>query len=294
MSSFAAPTGRLVQDLQIAFEGRRLSIAYSVVAPVEGSCGDDGLADVGVYVRSRDLPNGDWSSPERIGAVADHLQSFRVSGGTIHATVVNEKDHRTWYETVKAGTAKRYPISGAAGSVALRVGDDGKARIAYESAKGIAFGTFDGAGFGTTTLPSSGRGWDPVLALAPGNVANVLWNRSLHGAGCAEPGPDPDDGTWFASNSGGTWESTRLSDRVGAASITLDPTHGDIHALVDDFQALVHFEKPVGDDWTKETLVTGEVSSGLLRVNPVTGGLVAACVLLQEDADDTVLVMSKR
>ncbi|HEV7810438.1 MAG TPA: hypothetical protein VGO64_07550, partial [Candidatus Limnocylindrales bacterium] len=271
----------------------KLSIAYSVVAPTDGSCGDDGLVDVGVYVRTRDLPSGDWSSPERIGAVADHLQSFRLSGGTIHATVANDKDQHTWYETVKGATAKRFAIGAAAGPVALRVGDDGNARIAFETPKGIAFGTFDGASFATTTVPSSARGWNPVFALASGNVANVMWNSSAHGAGCAEPGPDPDDGTWFATNSGGTWQPTKLSDRVGAASITIDPATGEIHALVDDFRALVHFRKPVGEDWTKELLDTTNASSGILRVDPVTGRLVVAYVSMRVDGDDIVMVMSK-
>ena len=38
-----------------------------------------------------------------IGKAADHLQSFRVNGSVIHATVTNEKDGSTAYETLTGG-----------------------------------------------------------------------------------------------------------------------------------------------------------------------------------------------
>ena len=189
------PSGRLELDPQLAFAGDTLYLAYTRVAPVDGGCGDNGLDDVGVYYRTRTLPNGAWSEPTRIGAVADHLQAFRVSGSVVHATVTNEKDGKTAYETLTGGTLARYTIGDATGWTSLRVGDDGKGRVAYESTHGISFGMVSGDKFSSSTIPNSTNGWDPSLTLARGNVAYLVWNRSYHGGGCAEPGPDPLDGT---------------------------------------------------------------------------------------------------
>jgi len=164
-----------------------------------------------------------------------------------------------------------------AGQTALRVGDDGAARIAFEGAKGIVFGTFDGGGFKTTLVPGSAGGFDPTLALAPGNTAELLWSRAYHGIGCAEPGPQPQDGTYFATNAGGTWATQKVSGAVGATSLIVDPATGELHALVIDGKTIDEFDKATGAAWRKTPLsTTGWVSSPVIRQDPTTGGLVAA------------------
>jgi hypothetical protein len=276
--TFAPPRNRLELDPQLAFEGNTLYLASTRVALTDGGCGDDGLADVGVYVRSRALPGGDWSEPEQVGSTADHLQSVRVSGGTLHLTVSNEKDGKTYYEALTRGVISRQPIAGAAGSVALRIGDDGKARFAFEAASGIRYGTFDGSRIVSTTIPGSEGGWAPVFVLAPGNAAIVIWNRSYHGLGCAEPGPEPEDGTYLATNASGSWQTIKLSSRVGGASLALDTATGEIQALLGDYKSLTLYSRSFGGDWTKKSLGTGWISSSVIRQNPVSGALLVAYV----------------
>lgn len=278
-TTFQPPTNRTEYEPQLAFDGKTLYLAYTRVAPEEGGCGGDGLADVGVYYRVRTLPSGGWSAPTRLGAVADHLQAFRVNG-TIHATVQSANGGATVYETLTGGTLKRYPIADATGWTSLRIGDDGKARIAYEGADSIEFGAFGTDSFATAPIPGSARGWDPVLALAPGNAAYMLWNRSYHGAGCVEPGPDPADGTYFGTNASGHWVSSRLTKLVGGASLALDPATADLHAVVTDYRTLVYFQKAAGSSWTHATLVSkGGPSSPVIRENPKTGALLVAFVV---------------
>lgn len=299
-ATLQTPTGRYELDPQLALDGNKLYLAYTRVAPTDGGCGDDGLTDVGVYVRSRTLPGGAWSDPKRIGAVGDHLQSFRVTGSVFHATVTADDGTSTSYETMTGNTLRRYPIGDAAGQTSLRVGDDGKARIAYESSKGIAFGMVVGGRFASTTIPNGTNGWDPVLALAPGNDAYVVWNRSYHGIGCAGPGNQPEDGTYFATNAGGTWVTSRLTPQVGGASLTIDPATGELSVVVATGRRLIRYDRaPGATTWEHETFIQGSASSPVIRANPKTGALFVAYTLevnnLDADTSEThVEVVTQR
>jgi hypothetical protein len=288
------PAGRYELDPQLALDGNKLYLAYTRVAPTDGGCGDDGLTDVGVYVRTRTLPSSAWSDPKRIGAVGDHLQSFRVNGSAFHATVTTDNDVATRYEIQTGDTLRRYTIADAAGQTSLRVGDDGKGRIAYESSKGIAFGMVAGDRFASTTIPNSANGWDPILALAPGNDAYVVWNRSYHGIGCAGPGDQPEDGTYFATNVGGTWASSRLTPQVGGASLSIDPATGEVNVVVVSGgpagPRLIRFHRaPGAATWQHETVVEGPpTGSPVIRSNPKTGALFVAYYIEVFDPDSDI------
>lgn len=284
-SVLVPPTGREELDPQLAFAGDTLYLAYTRTATVDGGCGDNGLNDVGVYYRTRMLPNGAWSEPIRIGAVADRLQAFRVSGSVIHATVTNDTDGKTAYETVTGGTLARFAIGDAAGWTSLRVGDDGKGRVAYESTHGISFGMVSGDHFSTTAIPNSANGWGPALAMAPGNDAYVVWTRSYHGLGCVGEGPDQLDGTYFATNASGTWVTSRLTTLVGGTSLTLDPATGELHIVVSDYRRIVYFHRVPGADWSHETLVRGDASLPVIREDPTTRALFVAYVVNVTSAD---------
>jgi hypothetical protein len=272
------PIGRLEKDPQITFDENKLYLAYSRLAVMDGGCGDDGLDDLGVYYRVRTLPDGAWSEAKRIGLANDHIQSLRVKG-TIHATVLNDKDGNTYYETLAGSTYRRYPITDAAGLTSLRIGSDGRARIAYENASGsIAYGLFKGSSFTTAAVPGTAGGWAPVLALGNGNAAYLLWNRSYHGRGCTEPGPDPADGTYFGTNVTGRWASSRLTKSIGGASFALDLGTGDVHVLVPDQRRLAYFVKSSHRDWRTAIIVRDGVASSVIRANPDTGALLVGYV----------------
>jgi hypothetical protein len=293
-SALKPPAGRSELDPQLAFSGDTLYLAYSRVAPEEGGCGNDGLADVGVYYRTRTLPSGDWSEPTRIGDVADHLQSFRVNGSVIHATVTDEKEGRTFYETLSGTTLARYAIADAVGTSSLRVGDDGKGRVAYQSTKGIAYGMVSGGQFSSVTIPNSTGGWNPVLTLAPGNHAYLLWNRDDDRGGCVGNGPDPEDGTYFATNASGKWVTTRLTTIVGGASLALDPATGELHAIVLGPNRLVYFRRAAGGAWTHANAVRRGAASAVIRQDPTTGALFVAYVSYPIEGPSFVQVTSRR
>jgi hypothetical protein len=295
--AFRPPDSRFDENPQLAFEGDTLDLAFTRQAPTDGGCGDDGLADVGAFYRTRTLPSGDWSSPHRIGPPEDHLQSFRIRDGVIHATVASDDETLTWYERIAAGDPERVRIADALGAVALRIGDDGVARLAYESSKGIRFASVQGGTVSASTIPHSAGGFDPVFVLGPSNLAYVLWIHTDHSGGCAELGPAPEDGTFFATNAGGNWSSIRLTRAVGESSLTLDPATGDVLALVTTEEttdgSMTAYRRTAGGDWSKEEISDGRVSNGVLRVNPVTSAQFVAYVAWSENGKSTVRIRTR-
>ena len=67
---FAHPAHREDLDPQIAFQGNLVYVAYTRIAP-DGGCGGGRGEAIGVFVRSRSLPDGAWSTARRIGRPGD-------------------------------------------------------------------------------------------------------------------------------------------------------------------------------------------------------------------------------
>jgi hypothetical protein len=297
VTTFKAPSGRLDQNPELAFSGSTLTLAFTRVGPAEPGCGDDGMADLGVNIRTRSLPDGAWSAPKRVGPAEDHLQSLRVDGSTIHAIVTNDKSGSSFYERLTGDTvASRVRVGDLSAGIGLRIGDDGQPRLAVDgNPKGIQFGTIAGGKLSAQTIPGTAGGGGPVLALGSGNTAYVLWTISAGTGGCIDVDPGPKAGTYLSSNVGGTWSTTKLSKFVGAQSLTMDPATGEIDALVGGFESLQLFVKPPSGNWTHKTLTSDFSSSAVIRRNPATGGLFVAFLheTLDGDQPATVQVMTK-
>ena len=273
-SVFAHPPKRMDLDPQIAFWGDTVYVAFTRIRLVDGGCGDPGIRDVGVYYRSRTLPDGAWSEPVQIGTTADELDTFRVQDGTIHATV----NGGTSYETLAGTTFHRYPMPKSYGGTSLRVGSDGRARIAYNGLKGIKYGQFDGSAFSTSLLPgTNGRDESANLVLDANDKAHLVWTRVPFpdpGAGCAYEEPPPkDQGTYYATNASGTWVTQRITRAIGETSLQVDQKSGRIHVLVTD-RKVRYYTSSGNGAWTASTVPTGPAWSPLLRLDPATGTLL--------------------
>ena len=293
------PAARQELDPQLAFEGDLLYVAYTRVAIGDGGCGDLGIDDLGVYYRTRTLPDGAWSEPKRIGEVNDSLHAFRVVDGVLHATVVNGDNGHAYYETVSSGSTHRYVIPKVSGVTSLRIGDDGRARIAYESRGALWYATFNGSGFTTKRIPGSGQGYDPVLVLGDKNQPHLMWHRGYHGGGCVGPDPLPTDGTYYSTLTNGTWHSERLSSRQETASLTVDTDTGRVHLIVSGKGGrLVYLTRIGSKAWSKHVLDPGVVWPGVIRLDPDTGGIFVAYIRFDDDGNDVfvdrVYVVTKR
>jgi hypothetical protein len=174
---FPVPSNRVERDPQIAFQGNVAYLAYSRLAVGEpDTCGsDDGLTDIGAFYRKRTQPTGSWSDPVRIGRSDDHLVQFRVDGTTLHAIVSNEGDGRSYYLLIKGTTSKRVQVS--SDTRTLRIGNDGRARIAYGIRGSIRIATFTGAAFSGVNVPAP-NSHNPLLVLDSRDRAHLVWARN--------------------------------------------------------------------------------------------------------------------
>ena len=270
-AKFDHPTDRIDQGPQLAFDGKTLYLAWTRIQVSQGDCGDNGLRDVGVYVRHRELPDGKWSAAERVGWPLDGLQNLRVANGTLHLIVKDRSTGRIHYETASAGSIARYSIPGAVGGTSLRIGADGMARAAYEAAGNLQFGVFDGSGFSHSAISGSTNGWGPSLVLDAQDHAHVLWTRSYHGGGCAWPDPEPEDGTYYGTDAGGSWAFSRISTAMDGGSLALDPATGRIHVAITGHLGIRYLEKLGTGGWIETRITTGRDFGPIIRVNPTSG-----------------------
>jgi hypothetical protein len=266
-------------------------VAYTRYSPDDG-CGSDG-AEVGVYYRSRQQPDGAWSSPARLGAVADRLQAFRVNGDVLHATVRNERDGWRYYESLEGSTYHRYRIPKAVGGTALRVGSDGRARVFYQTAGGLWYAIFTGSGFSTSRIPGTKQDdWGPQLVLDSSDTPHLLWQRSPPpGSGCAVRGPNPDDGVYYATTTiGGAWAVQRVTKETQDAALQFDESTGRPEVIQVGQSGLYYFTRGSNGRWvrTRAVIKRGPLSP-VLRLDPATGTLLAVYSVWTDDNGATTI-----
>jgi len=262
---------------QVAIDGRRVHIAYTPLEPVFDTCSPDPYMPLGVQVRSRELPDGEWAKPLALGMAGDALQSFRVVGGVIYATVTPAAGDTTGAVLVRYedGESTRVEIPDASGT-SLRVGDDGRARIAYSTEGAIRVGTIDGDELASEVVAKSQHALfdSPTLVLAPGDVASLVWTQYIVAdAGCG--GEDRDtQGTWFATDAGGSWAVGKASDVIGQTSLTIDNARGEAHVLVASDEGIRHLVRNGAGEWSSD-LLPGTGVNPVIRVDPASDALVA-------------------
>jgi hypothetical protein len=277
-AKFDRPADRIDQGPQLAFDGNVLYLAWTRIQLGDGGCGDNGLNEVGVYVRHRQLPDGKWSAAERIGSPTDGVQNLRVVAGTIHLTVKDRSTGRIYYETASAGAVARYSLPGAVGGTSLRIGSDRLARIAYEAASNLQYAVFDGAGFSHSAIAGSTKGWGPSLVLDGQNHAHVLWTRSYHDGGCAEPEPEPEDGTYYGTDASGSWTFKRISSAMDGGSLTLDPATGRLHVAITGRFGIRYLTKGATGGWSQTRITTAADWSPIIRFNPKNGQVLVVYI----------------
>jgi hypothetical protein len=295
---FAPPADRFEVGPLLATDGDNLYLATSWRAPVpQDTCGPEYVNPVGVYVRTKQLPSGAWSEPFRIGRAGDRIHAFRVADGVIHAVVEAdpEVDTGAWfYEMQRGSTHTRQRIPGQGAS--LRVGDDGRARLAYTAGDRLVYARVDGARLVKETIATSDDPdlLAPMLVLDAGNAGYVLWTRDRVAAlteTCGDhPKPGRRDGTYLGSDASGTWVTRRISRAMGEKALTLDPSTGDVHVVLAG-DRLQHLTSTDGAAWTTTDMrgTTG-MYGPLIRVDPATGRTV---VVMLNETDRGIFVMTR-
>ena len=296
---FRHPAHRFDVEPQIAVDGSTLYVAFTRLRPTDGGCGDDGLVDVGVFLRTRQLPSGPWSAPVRIGQVGDHLQSFRVSDGAVHETVVTRDGVGPIVYRKQAGGSTRSTRLPGAVETSLRIGDDGRARIAYSTGRTLRFATVDADGRVAARRIFDGRNLTvsrPILVLGAGNHAYMTFTADRpYGGGCAEPDfEDSRIGTYFATDSNGTWNVKRLTRVPAETSLVVDVSTGRVDAILGGARALRGFVRTPAGNWTNAPVPrTADMSSPVVRRDPSNGTLLLVAVFFAGE-HTAVVAMTER
>jgi hypothetical protein len=296
-STLAAPPDGSDLDPQLAVDGSTLYLAYTHRGPVDlDTCGgpDPRLGARGVYYRTRSLPSGGWSEPTRIGRVGDQLRSLRVVDGVIHETIVADDGLGPTSYGSQDGTTFREVKIPAAEATSLRVGDDGRPRIAYTSGSAIKYAVVTGDRLSTARVFSADdvQMQSPVLVLGSDDHAFVSW-AALEidmGGGCESPEPPKPThkGTWFATDVDGRWATKRLSKDVGSALLALDVVRGRLHAIYSDSRGIRYVTRASDGTWSGSRLdVSRDFSGSVLRRDPATGLLLLIGRMLGEDETDS-------
>ncbi|HET7495415.1 MAG TPA: hypothetical protein VFJ80_08190 [Candidatus Limnocylindrales bacterium] len=293
--TFARPAHRLEVDPQVAVDGRTLYLAYTRLRPVDGGCGDDGLTDVGVYYRTKRLPDGAWSAAVRIGHVGDHLQSFRVVDRVIHETFVSADGRGPVSYGRQAGStfsAIRLPEAVA---TSLRIGDDGRPRIAFTTQHTLRLATVGRGGKLAVTTLFDGKDMaivGPSLVLGAGNRAYLTWTaQQPWGGGCADgERPYPRKGVYFGTDASGAWQVKRLSSVPGASSIALDPDAGIAHTVISQQRGLRYLARDAAGAWSWQDIPDTDSTWALaVRHEPRTDALL---VLAQSYGDGSPQIVA--
>jgi hypothetical protein len=288
-STMPAPTDGYDDGLQLAVDGSTLYLAYTHLRPVDqDTCGGRAIQEdaVGVFYRTRELPNGRWSALTRIGHDSDHLQSFRVVDGVIHETFrADDSTGAVSYASLKGSTFHAITIPGAE-ATSLRVGDDGRPRIAFTTAHSLGYAVVEGANRLETSVVFTADDVimeSPVLVLGGRDRAFVSWAAIPGGEGCEGPLPSH-EGTWFATDVDGKWATKRLSKEVGSASLALDVGTGRLHATYNDQRGVRYVTRASEGTWSGSRLdVTADFSGKVLRRDPETGLLLLVGSMFGDD-----------
>ena len=294
--TFARPARHHDVSPQIAVDGSRLYVAFNRLRETDGGCGDDGLEDVGVYYRSRTLPAGAWSGAIRIGAAGDHLQSFRVVGGVIHETYASgDGPGSVSYASVADGKFRSVRIPGAA-ETSLRIGDDGRARIAYTAGDSVNYAVVGRDGALSTRTVFKSRDMhltSPSLVLGAGDRAYLAWSaHELWGGGCAD-GADPvsKPGTYVGTDASGTWQVRRVSKVVADPSLTLDVERGRLSVVIGTPSGAREMTRRANGAWSGAQIPrTRGMEQFVLRRDGVSGHLLLVGTRWSSSGDKVEIV----
>ena len=283
-STLAASPEAYDFDLQIAVDGTKVYVAYTHMGPFEAdTCGGDASPTgvITVHYRTRALPDGRWSAPARIGGVEQHLQSLRVVDGVIHETFDRGYGSPVSYASIVGSSIHEVEIPDAQ-QTSLRIGDDGRPRIAYTTGGVVRLATFGGGRLSTTTVFSANdvEVGSPSLVLGRGDHAFVSWAAmeiDTSGGGCESPErPIPShQGTWFATDVDGKWTTKRLTKDVGSATLAVDVATGRLHAIYRDSRGIRYVTRAADGSWSGSRLdVPRDFAATVLRRDPATGTLL--------------------
>ncbi len=172
----------------------------------------------GVYYRRRTLPDGAWSKAIPFGKTRRPPPGLpgRRWRAPCHRLERDLGTHRVHQVDAGPVVSTRHGID-ADGDVSLRVGDDGRARVAYWGGGSLRYGTFDGSGFSTSKVANGPTDRPAMLVLGARNQPHVVYTIVPPIEGCGTSEPTSRTGTYYATLVNGT--GPRSGSRKGRTSV---------------------------------------------------------------------------
>jgi hypothetical protein len=199
------------------------------------------------------------------------------------------------YASVADGKFRSVRIPGAV-QTSLRIGDDGRARIAYTTGDSINYAIVGrDSGLSTRTVFKSRdmQLTSPSLVLGVGNRAYLAWSaHEMWGGGCAD-GAEPvsKPGTYFGTDASGTWQVRRISKVVADPSLTLDLDRGRASVVIGTSSGAREMTRLANGTWSGTRIPrTRSVDQLVVRRDQVTGHLLLVGLKWSEDSEKIEIV----
>jgi hypothetical protein len=259
-------------DPSIALDAsNRVHIAFDR-SLFESDCAD-GPCTYGVwYVTNR---SGAFSAPKRISAAGLSGTSIKVYAGAVYIAYgrytygPSDGELPSWHDSVylatnASGSWRSTRVEEYGSTPSLRIGTDGKARVAFRSAEGWI--GYSDVGSGSTAYLSSGH--RPSLALDAANRPRIAWTGDEF-AGSS--------GTRVARRSSTGWSVRTLTARTDSSgpAIAVDATD-KTHVLLAPDGGGIHYYTDQSGAWVSTALTSTLISTGKvsLRIDPANRPVV--------------------
>jgi len=293
MRIFVHPSGYRDRDPRIVVRNGRVWAVWTRVQPIEG-CGD-GSQPVGVYFRSRTLPDGKWSAEARLGVAGHELESVDVGDGdTLYAVTRDNGNGAVYVEWLTPSDFSRYPLSSkATGGATVRVDHLGRPWIAYETANGVRIARFTGHNLTSVSIgaaPGSST-FAPDILFDSANHAYVTWIREPdQGGGCVTRDVEPADGIYFATNASGAWKTQRITHRLGEYSAALDGS-GRLRLVLHGWDDTLRYIAQTPSGTFKTTILsTRPLTSPQIVIDPATGAAVVTYIPVRGESTKSLVI----
>jgi hypothetical protein len=226
------------------------------------------------YLTDAGRSRGDFGAPTRLAGNMATSPSLRVLDGVRYlaysrcACAIGQDEAPLFFKTDRSGSWRREKVADFGLEPSLRVGADGRARIAYRARQGVRFTTARTrlGGFATPVrIPGSGGvSGAPSLALGAGGQAQVAWSAYRDPSGpplafvaapiAVAPAVVRDE-VLYARRSRDGWTTPRVLGPGRRLELSLDAV-GRPHVVIGTTDRVVHRWRG-GDGWERRVIADG-------------------------------------
>jgi hypothetical protein len=205
------------------------------------------------YLTDKDRSQGTFGTGRRVAGRMMTEPSLRVVDGVMYLAYQRclcgpgDTDAPLWFKTDRGGHWKKELVSGFGLTPSLRVGVDGRARIAFEGRHGLRYAAARmrrGSFAPSSRIPGSAKGQVPSLALGPGGQPQVAWVRF-----------DVESRVRYTRRIDSRWAEAEELGPGSSVELSIDAA-GRPHVLAGTMRRVVHRWRRT-DGWERRVIADG-------------------------------------